>query len=129
MSKLIMMVDDDPAILRLYRTMVEPLGYDVLEATDGASVLEMLGETAPDLFILDVMMPEINGIELCQRLRELPEHEHTPLLILSAWGDAKIIEQAFAAGANDYLVKPVQRQELEAKIHELLEAEQPEPRP
>jgi len=120
MSRSVMIVDDSPGILSLYGFFFERQGYQTLKAEDSLSALEMLEESTPDLFILDVMMPEINGIELCQRIRSLPRHEHTPVIILSAFSDADIIQQSFAAGANDYLVKPIDPQELEARAKEYM---------
>ena len=120
MTKSIMIVDDSSEILGLYGGLFKRRGYDVFEALDGTSALEILEESIPDLFILDVMMPDINGIELCRRIRALPQHKQTPVIILSAYSDTGIVEQTFAAGANDYLIKPIDPQVLEAKIHELL---------
>ena len=116
MSNSIMIVDDSPEILSIYSIFFERQGYTVHKAMESADALEMLQELDPDLFILDVMMPEINGIELCQRIRDLPQHEHTPVIILSAFSDTGIIEQTFAAGANDYVIKPIDPQELETRI-------------
>ena len=120
MTKSIMFVDDDPEILNLYGGMFRRRGYEVLTAEESERALEMLKESTPDLLLLDVMMPEINGIELCQRIRALPGYEQTPVIILSAYSDTGIIEQAFAAGANDYVLKPIDPKVLAAKIHELL---------
>lgn len=128
MTNCIMLVDDDPEILRFCRTVLERRGFVVLEATDGRSALHLLEETTPDLFILDVMMSEMNGVELCERLRAIPQHAQTPVLFLSAWGDPKTIAQTFASGANDYLVKPIDPRDLETKVRELLGAIQEEPR-
>jgi CheY-like chemotaxis protein len=116
-----MIVDDNPEILTLYRTVFKRKGYTVLEALDGVRALDQLQDTIPDLFILDIMIPEMNGIELCQHIRALPEHTHTPILILSAYSESGIIEKAFAAGANNYLLKPTNAKDLEAKVHEMLE--------
>jgi CheY-like chemotaxis protein len=121
MDKSIMIVDDNPEIITLYRAVFKRKGYNVLEAPDGPTALDLLQDTIPDLFILDIMIPEMNGIELCQRIRALPEHNHTPVLVLSAYSESGIIEKAFAAGANDYVIKPVNAKDLEAKVHELLE--------
>ncbi len=120
MTTSIMIVDDSPEILSLCGILFERQGYAVLKALDSASALEMLQESTPGLFILDVMMPEINGIELCRRIRALPQHEQTPVIILSAFSDTGTVEQTFAAGANDYMVKPIDPQVLETKVHELL---------
>ena len=120
MTQSIMIVDDSPGVLSLYGMFFERQGYEVLKAMDSASALEMLRESVPDLFLLDVMMPEINGIELCQRIRAMPHHEQTPVIILSAFSDSGTIEQTFAAGANDYVVKPIDPQELANRVGELL---------
>ena len=120
MSRSVMIVDDSPGILSLYGLFFERQGYEVFKAADSWAALEMLEESTPDLFILDVMMPEINGIELCQRIRALPGHAQTPVIILSAFSDTTIVEQTFAAGANDYVVKPIDPQELEARVGEYL---------
>lgn len=122
MTKSIMIVDDSPEVLNLCGILFERRGYSVVKALDGASALEILEESAPDLFILDVMMPEINGIDLCKQIRAFPQHEHTPVIMLSAYSDSGIIEQTFAAGANDYVLKPVNPKDLEAKVHTLLES-------
>jgi CheY-like chemotaxis protein len=116
-----MIVDDNPEIITLYKAVFRKKGYTVLEALDGTSALEQLHDTIPDLFLLDIMIPEMNGIELCQHIRAMPEHVHTPVLVLSAYSETGIIEKAFAAGANDYLLKPINAKDLELKVHEMLE--------
>jgi DNA-binding response OmpR family regulator len=120
MTPSIMMVDDDPGVLKLYGLFFELNGYRLLKARDGRSGLVMLDHETPDLFILDVMMPEMSGIEFCQHVRARPETAHVPVLMLSAWGDQKIVDEAFAAGATGYLSKPMEPKELEAKVRELL---------
>jgi CheY-like chemotaxis protein len=120
MKKNIMIVDDSPDILHLCGNLFKRRGYGVLEALDGASALELLEDAIPDLFILDVMMPEINGIELTRRIRAHPQHVGTPIIILSAYSDSGTVEQSFAAGANDYVLKPIDPNDLEVKVHELL---------
>ena len=120
MTKSIMIVDDSPDILHLHGAMLELRGYRVLKAPNGASALQMLKDSSPDLFILDIMMPEINGIELCQQIRALPQHEHTPVIFLSAYSDTETVEKIFAAGANDFVIKPIDAQRLQAKVNELL---------
>jgi CheY-like chemotaxis protein len=119
-SKSIMIVDDNPETLSLYGMMLKRQGFRVFEVDDGASALEILEDSIPDLFILDIMMPEINGIELCQQIRALPQHERTPVIFLSAYSGTEIVEKTFAAGANDFVRKPINVEELEAKIQKLL---------
>src|SRR5205823_6279203 len=120
MTKTIMIVDDNPETLTLCSLIFKRKGYTVLTTEDGESALDMLQDAIPDLFILDVMMPEINGIDLCQRIRALQDHEHTPVIVLSAYSDTGVVGQAFAAGANDYVLKPVNPIALEGKVRDLL---------
>jgi CheY-like chemotaxis protein len=120
-TRKLMIVDDNPEIITLYKAVFQRKGYDMLDAFDGINALEKLQDHLPDMFILDIMMPEMNGLELCQRIRALPEHAHTPVLILSAYSDPSLVERAFAAGANDYLIKPGNARNLEEKVHEMLE--------
>jgi CheY-like chemotaxis protein len=123
MTKSILFVDDNPELLSLCGMMFERKGYRVLKAFDGASALKIIEESTPDLFVLDIMMPEINGIELCQQIRALPQFEHTPVIFLSAYSDTEIVEKTFAAGANDFIRKPIDAPKLEAKVREFLEPE------
>ena len=116
----IMMVDDDPDVLYLYGKFFELGGFGVLKARDGFMALDLLDEAIPDIFILDVMTPEMTGIEFCQRIRARPETADTPVVMLSAWGDGQTIKQAYDAGADDYLVKPIDPLELEAKVQSML---------
>ena len=116
----IMMVDDDPDVLFLFSAYFELRGIEMLVAEDGFTALDLLDEAVPDLFILDVMMPQMTGIELCQRIRARAETADVPVVMLSAWGDDQTIQQAYDAGANDYLTKPIDPVDLEAKVKGLL---------
>ena len=116
----ILVVDDEVGALTLIGIMLERGGFEVLKAHDAYAALDLLQADRPDLIILDVMMPGMDGIELCGRLRAMPALEATPVLILSARGDPESIEQGLSAGANDYLQKPILHHDLITKIHELL---------
>ena len=122
MTRTIMIVDDDPGALKLYGKMLKLVddACDVLTAEDAVSALALREQTLPDLFILDVMMPGISGIELCRHLRARPATAGTPILMLSALGRPETIEEALDAGANDYILKPSSVQQLEEKIYNLL---------
>jgi DNA-binding response OmpR family regulator len=115
-----MVVDDDPGLLKLVSGFLEYGGFSVVKADSAAEALSLLEETQPDLFVLDIMMPEMNGIELTQYLRSQPETIQTAILILSARSDLATIEEAFEAGTDDYLVKPVLPRELIEKVHSML---------
>jgi DNA-binding response OmpR family regulator len=115
-----MMVDDDPAILTIYSILLERTGFAVLTAQDASAALDLLEDTTPGVFVLDVMMPGIDGIELCRQLRARPETSQTPVIFLSARGDVETRAHADAAGGDAYLVKPIQPHTLLEHIHGLL---------
>ena len=120
--KRILVVDDEIGALTLIGIMLERGGFEVLKAQHGKEALDLLGEHgAPDMFILDVMMPEISGIELCRMLRERDDTKSTPILILSARGDAKSVIQGMEAGATDYILKPIFHHNLVDKVRGLLD--------
>ena len=121
MTKSIMIVDDSPEILSVFGGVFRRKGYEVITVEESTTVMGVLQGARPDLFIVDVMMPEINGIDLCRMIRALPEHYSTPVIIVSAYSDTGIVEQTFEAGANDYVFKPVDPRELVAKVQEILE--------
>lgn len=119
-NKQIMVVDDDPGLLTLVGIMLKRAGFAVLEAKDAFEALAMLEHTTPDLFILDLMMPRMDGIELCERIRAGVETANTPVLILSARNDRDSVEEGFAVGANDFVSKPIFNHVLVNKVNSLL---------
>lgn len=125
MPEQIMIVDDDPGLLALIGVILKRAGYTVHKATDAFVALEALESDAPDLFILDVMMPLMNGFELCRKIREQPETAKTPVIILSARGDAESVQEGYDAGADDYLTKPIFHNDLIEKVRKTLEGEKP----
>jgi DNA-binding response OmpR family regulator len=120
MKRHILVVDDEIGALTLIGIMLERGGFDVLKARDAKAALQVLEETLPDLIILDVMMPGMNGIDLCQVIRQRDETRKTPVLILSARGDAESIIRGIEAGANDYLPKPILHHDLVSKVRSML---------
>jgi two-component system cell cycle response regulator len=126
MSKQIMVVDDEVQILTLMEVTLQRRGYTVFKARNAAAALAMLDSLTPDLFILDVMMPGMDGIELCKAIRTRPATAHTPVLMVSALNDPITIKRGVEAGANDYLQKPASHFDLIAKVRELLGSEQSE---
>ncbi len=117
-----MVVDDEVGALTLIGIMLERGGFNVVKANDAYIALELLRNLIPDLFILDIMMPGMDGIELCRRIRAMPAAQSVPILILSARGDEEAKEQGMEAGANSYLSKPILHHDLITKIDELLGA-------
>jgi DNA-binding response OmpR family regulator len=120
MKKNVLVVDDEIGALTLIGIMLERGGFGVMKAKDADSALTTLRDATPDLIILDVMMPGMDGIELCQVIRERPQTQRTPVLILSARGDAEMIIRGIEAGANDYLPKPILHHDLVSKVRSML---------
>lgn len=113
----IMIVDDDPYIRELVRVFMLNEGFDVVEASDGVEALQKLQSVQVDMVILDVMMPNMDGWELCKELRE---HYDLPLLMLTAKGETAQKVKGFELGADDYLVKPFEPMELAMRVRALL---------
>ena len=120
MKKQILVVDDEIGALTLIGIMLERGGFSVLKAKDAKTALTVLDQSVPDLIILDVMMPGMNGIDLCKVIRERNDTGEIPVLILSARGDAESIMRGIEAGANDYLPKPILHHDLVAKVRLML---------
>jgi two-component system KDP operon response regulator KdpE len=112
-KKNILIVDDDPAILRLLSTNLKARGYEVTTATDGEESLDAVQRDFVDLIILDLMMPKVDGVEVCRRIREWSD---IPIIILSARGDENAKVKCLELGADDYLTKPFGIPELMARI-------------
>lgn len=121
MKKHILVVDDEIGALTLIGIMLERGGFSVLKAKDATSALAVLDQNTPDMIILDVMMPGMDGIELCKVIRERADTQDTPVLILSARGDAESVMRGMEAGANDYLPKPILHHDLVAKVRSILD--------
>ncbi|MGL6337790.1 MAG: response regulator, partial [Waterburya sp.] len=117
----ILIVDDDVVFLSAVRSLLEPWGIRVTTLETPVNFWSVLQATTPDLVILDIEMPEINGIELCQALRSDPNWQELPILFLTARQDVETIEQVFAVGGDDYISKPVVGAELIARINNRLD--------
>ncbi len=119
MAKIIV-VDDDPSIQTLIRVNLEMQGYQALTANDGVEGYALIQQETPDLIILDVMMPNMDGYSVCQRVRKNPGLEHIPVLMLTALGVVEDKVKGFEVGADDYLVKPFDLSELQVRVRALL---------
>lgn len=113
-KKRILVVDDDTAILRLLSTNLKARGYEVITATDGEEALEAVQKDYIDLIILDIMMPKVDGVQVCRHIREWSD---IPIIILSARGDENDKVKCLELGADDYLTKPFGIAELMARIN------------
>lgn len=122
MAPFVMVVDDDPIIRHILRTLLEMEGLRVVEAGDGEEALEMIAVERPDVLVLDVMMPNMDGITACKRLRAQAETADLPIVILSGKAQQGAAEEGLAAGANVYLKKPLDVPNLLQVIRQLLGA-------
>lgn len=125
----VLVVDDDVRILRLTRRILEMDGYRVLAASDGESALDMFDDESPDLVLLDIMMPGMDGYTVCQRIREFSQ---IPVIMVTAKGGDEEKVQGLDAGADDYVTKPFSTEELAARVKAVLRrttlwGESPEP--
>ncbi|HEX8688131.1 MAG TPA: response regulator transcription factor, partial [Pyrinomonadaceae bacterium] len=109
----ILIVDDEPQIGRVLRTGLKTHGYDVRVAADGLSALETFNDWRPDLVVTDLSMPNLDGLELCRRLRRLSQ---LPIIVLSVRGEEKTKVEALDSGADDYVTKPFGMDELLARV-------------
>jgi two-component system KDP operon response regulator KdpE len=109
----ILVVDDEPQITRVLRTSLVSQGYDIRVANDGATALDILKDWTADLVITDLSMPEMDGLELCRRLRA---RSQVPIIVLSVKGEERTKVQALDAGADDYVTKPFGMTELLARV-------------
>lgn len=109
----ILVVDDEPQLTRVLRTGLKSHGYDVRSAADGLAGLEAFNDWHPDLVITDLAMPNVDGLELCRRLRA---NSQVPIIVLSAKGEEKTKVEALDLGADDYVTKPFGMDELLARV-------------
>jgi DNA-binding response OmpR family regulator len=120
MSKRIIVVDDEPSIGRLVKMSLAVEGYEVRMATSGFEALELVEEKIPDLVVLDIMMPGMNGYEVCMELKKKPQTRDVKIVFLSALGRPGDPQQGLAMGADDYILKPFDPNELLEKVKTLL---------
>ena len=116
----ILVVEDDQSVLRLLKYTLEQAGYQVLTVANGFDALRKAHEEKPDLILLDIMLPGLDGFEVCYRLRAMPQTAEIPILILSAKGRDSDRDAGLKLGADEYLVKPAEPAEVVASIERLL---------
>jgi two-component system alkaline phosphatase synthesis response regulator PhoP len=120
MAKRILIADDEPNIVISLEFLLRREGYEVVVATNGVAALDSVREQRPDLAILDVMMPQRNGFEVCQDLRGDPEMQGLRIIMLTAKGRDTEVAKGLALGADHYMTKPFSTRELVARVKALL---------
>ncbi|MEO6119799.1 MAG: response regulator [Terriglobales bacterium] len=122
--KKILLVEDNEVNRELVRDMLEGQDFEVFEAENGLQALHMLPQTAPDLVMLDIQMPVLDGMSVIKQLREDPDYAALPVLALTAYAMVGDRERVMAAGFSGYVAKPIDRKTLMAAIESLLGAKQ-----
>ncbi|MEB3282084.1 MAG: PleD family two-component system response regulator [Lyngbya sp.] len=113
---LILVVDDIPANLKVMKEILEPVGYSLTFARSGVQVIERVKLAKPDLILLDLMMPEMDGLQVCQALKSEPDTQNIPIIFITASHEEDHLIQAFEFGAVDYVTKPFRKPELLARV-------------
>ena len=119
---LILLVDDDDMERFIHRQALEPAGFEIIEAKDGATALESFARAMPDIIVLDVMMPRMDGYSVCWAIRSMPGGRNVPILMATGLEDVGSIEKAYRAGATDFITKPISCPALPYRIRYMLRA-------
>jgi CheY-like chemotaxis protein len=120
-SAKVLIIDDDPEMLALLSSMLTPWGLETITLSDPQQFWKVLVTASPDLLLLDLEMPGVSGLELCQVVRQDAQRGDLPILVVTAHTDAQFLQQAFAAGADDFITKPVLGPELVTRVLSRLE--------
>jgi DNA-binding response OmpR family regulator len=121
MAKKILIVDDEPSIIVALQFLMEQNGYETLVAFSGEEAMEVVAHHRPDLILLDIMLPVVDGFEVCQRVREKAEWKDIRIVLVTALDRESNVAKGLALGADAYVTKPFANADLIAKVKELLE--------
>jgi len=120
MQETILIVEDTPETLELLRRIIEKEGYSTVLANDGEKGLNYAQKYKPDLILLDRLLPKMNGLQICKKLREMREMDGTPVIFLTVLDSEKDIVDGLKSGADDYITKPFSPDELLARVERVL---------
>ena len=120
MAKQVLIVDDEPSIIVALQFLMEQNGYDTLVAFSGEEAMEAVVRDHPDLILLDIMLPVVDGFEVCQRVRENPDWKDIRIVLLTALGSEANVTKGLDLGADAYVTKPFSNADLVAQVKELL---------
>jgi CheY-like chemotaxis protein len=119
--KKILLVDDSSTVIMMEKMMLAGCGYEIVTARDGEEGVAKAASERPDLILLDVVMPKMDGIEACRRIRAHPVTKDIPIIMVTTRSEANNIESSYKNGCNDYVNKPLNNAELLAKVRSFLE--------
>lgn len=122
MSQKILIADDEPGIVAPLQFLMERAGYEVLIAYDGEKALNIIRDQKPDLVLLDIMLPGIDGFEICHRVRSRSDLQQMKIIMVTAMGREVNVTKGMALGADAYIVKPFSNRDIVEKVAQLLEA-------
>ena len=120
MGKKILLADDEEDVKSILKMFLKSKGYEVCTAFDGLDAIDQTKKEKPDLILLDIMMPEMDGFEVCKKLKSDPETADIPVIMVSAASHAESVQKGLDAGASDYIVKPFEPEQLERKLASIL---------
>jgi len=123
---LVLIVEDDPSLVELLSYNLQTAGFETMVETEGEGAIAAIDERAPDIIVLDWMIPNLSGIDVCRRVRAMPENHNIPIIMLTARSEETDKVLGLEAGADDYMVKPFSPKELVARIHAILRRSRPE---
>ena len=121
MKEKILIVEDNPQNMRLIEMTLKSRAYNLLKATDGEEALAVAIKERPDLIIMDIQLPKLNGLEVTRRLRQMPEFNHTAIIAITAYAMKGDREKSIEAGCDAYLPKPINTRELPSVIVDMLQ--------
>jgi DNA-binding response OmpR family regulator len=121
MSKKVLIVDDEPGIIVALQFLMEQNGYATIVAFSGEEAMEAVAQHHPDLILLDIMLPVVDGFEVCQRVRENPDWNDIRIVLVTALGSEVNVTKGLDLGADAYITKPFSNADLVAKVKELIE--------
>lgn len=120
MKKKILIVDDSDIILMVEKMILKRGKFEIIVAKDGIEAVEKADTLLPDLILLDIIMPNMNGFEVCSRLKTQEKTKNIPIIMVTTRGEEKNIEKAFDCGCSDYITKPIDATQLLSKVEQLL---------
>jgi len=114
--KTVLLVDDTETVLFFEKTLLKGHRLNLVTAKNGRMAIDLIASRRPDLVLMDIQMPELNGIEACRAIKANPETRNIPVVMVTTKGEAAMMEEAFRAGCDDYITKPIDRITLLAKV-------------